>query len=257
VASSRPSGAQSVERALALLRALEGVGGGGAGITELADATGLTVSTAHRLIRALRNEGFAVQDPVSGRYHLGPALVVLGQRAAGTLGFDRLRPLLAEVVDATGESANLGVLTAGEVLVVLDVPSPRPLRFDQSEGTRVPAHTSAMGKALLAFAADPAAAVRALPPLEPHTERTITSPDQLLGELARTRERGWSLNDGERDPGVRAVGVPLLRPDGSVSAAMALQGPAQRMGEERLPKLVAALQRTAARMSPLLVGPTS
>lgn len=251
MASAR-SGAQSVERAAALLRALELAGATGVGITEVAHEVGLTVSTTHRLARALCAEGLAAQDSATGRYQLGPALVMLGQRAGQALGYDRLRPLLDDMVEATGESANLGILLGAEVLVVLDVASPQPLRFDQDSGTRVPAHTSAMGKVLLAFADDPAAAVAALPPLERRTERTITEPDQLLTDLVVARTRGWSLNDGERDSGVRAIAAPVRRVDGSVGAALALQGPALRLTDERLPQLAAEVLRTTALMAALL-----
>jgi IclR family acetate operon transcriptional repressor len=251
VATTR-SGAQSVERAIAVLRALEAGGAQGAGVTDVAHDTGLTASTAHRLVRALCAEGLAVQDPASGRYQLGPALVVLGQQAARTLGYDRLRPLVARLVEATGESANLGILVGGDVLVVLDVPSPQPLRFDQDSGTRVPAHTSAMGKALLAFAEDPEAAVAALPHLERRTERTITDRQALIEHLAATRRRGWSLNDGERDVGVLAIGAPVHRRDGSVGAAVAIQGPASRLTDERLPTLAELLVRATTDMTAFL-----
>jgi DNA-binding IclR family transcriptional regulator len=246
------SGARSVERAMAVLRAIEAGGAGGMRISRVAQRTGLGVSTAHRLARALCEAGLVQQHPVTERYQLGPALVVLGRRAEQALGYDRLRPLLDDLVGETGESANLGILNGAEVLVVLAIASPQPLRYDQEAGSRVPAHASAMGKALLAYTPDPAAAVAALGTLAAYTERTITDPDALLAHLAQVRERGWAVNDGERDPGVRAVAAPVLSPDGRAVAAVALQGPTVRLTDERLPPLAERVRTTTGAMADLV-----
>jgi IclR family transcriptional regulator, acetate operon repressor len=247
------SGVQSVGRAIAVLRALEAEAVG-LGISEVARRTGLTVSTAHRLARALCDAGLASQDLATERYRLGPALVTLGQRAERALGYDRLRPLMANLVELTGESANLGILAGGEVLVVLSLSSPQPLRFEQRAGATVPAHTSAMGKALLAHAPDPVAAVQALGTLRRYTDRTITDRDALLAELSATRERCWSLNDGERDPGVRAIGAPVLGTDRTAVAAIAVQGPALRLDDVRLVGLSEQVVSAAAQAAQLIVG---
>jgi DNA-binding IclR family transcriptional regulator len=251
MAGSRP-GAQSVQRAIAVLRAIEVGAERGMRISEVAQRTGLGVSTAHRLARALCDAGLVVQDPATEHYQLGPALVVLGRRAESALGYDRLRPVLAQLVEATQESANLGILAGNEVLVVVGIPSPQPLRYDQEAGSRVPAHTSAMGKALLAHAPDRSRAVKDLGVLHRHTERTICDPDALVAHLEEVRARGWAVNDGERDPGVRAVGAPVLTPDGRAVAAVAVQGPAVRLPDDRLPELSEAVMATARRMAALL-----
>jgi IclR family transcriptional regulator, acetate operon repressor len=248
MAEIRP-GAQSVQRAIAVLRAIEGGPETGSRISEVAQRTGLGVSTAHRLARALCDAGLVLQDPATEHYQLGPALVVLGQRAERALGYDRLRPILAQLVEDTEESANLGILAGHEVLVVLGIPSPLPLRYEQEAGARVPAHTSAMGKALLAHSPE---ALGALRDLLRFTDRTITDPTSLAEHLQMVRDRGWALNDGERDPGVRAVGAPVLAPDGRAVAAVAVQGPAVRLPDDRLPELVEHVSSTARRMAALL-----
>lgn len=247
------SGAQSVERALAILRAFE-TSGSDLGVTEIAGRTGLSVSTAHRLTRALCAGGLLRQDPRTERYQLGPTLVVLGHRAGESLGYARALPLLEDLSTKTGESVNLGIRSGSEVLVVLDVASDQPLRFEQAPGTRVPIHTSAMGKCLLAFSGDPAGAVRELRRLDRLTERTITSHDALLEELRRTQQRGWALNDEERHPGVRAVAAPVAGADGTVIAAVAVQGPVIRLTEERVDEVTAHLLEVTAQMAPLLTA---
>jgi IclR family transcriptional regulator, acetate operon repressor len=245
---SRRSGSQSLERAIAVLDCFTRAGRA-LGVSRVAEETGLKVSTAHRLMRALRDAGLLAQDERTERYHLGPALVAMGRRAELSLGFDRLEPELRELSERTGESINVGTRVGNEILVVLHLPSSRSLRFDQPVGSRVPLHASAMGKVLLAFADDAATEVAALGDLDRFTEATITSTRALLEDLAEIRRRGWAVNDGERDPGVRTIGVPLVGGDGRPFAAVALQGPAVRIPDDRVVALAGDLMRTAAGLS--------
>lgn len=249
------SGTQSVDRALAILRSFEDASGD-LGVTELAQRSGLSVSTAHRLTRALCTAGLLRQEPRTERYQLGPALVVLGRRAEEQLGYTRALPVLQELSSQSGESVNLGIRSGDDVLVVLDVASDQPLRFDQVAGTRVPIHTSAMGKCLLAFSADPSTAVSGLPRLARVTKRTITTRTALLAELERTRGQGWAMNDEERHPGVRAVAAPVLGPDGVAFAAIAVQGPAVRVDEAHLEGLAGLVRAATATVAPLLTRTT-
>ncbi|HET6833773.1 MAG TPA: IclR family transcriptional regulator [Acidimicrobiales bacterium] len=252
------SGAQSVERALAVLRCFEQADRS-LGVSGIAATTGLSVSTAHRLTRALCAGGLLMQDPRSERYLLGPVLVVLGRRAEDQLGYARALPALESLAEATGESVNLGIRSGAEVLVVLAVPSRQPLRFDQLAGSRVPIHTSAMGKCLLAFAApEPAGAdaVSELPRLSRFTDRTITRRDQLVAELERTRARGWALNDEERNPGVRAVAAPVLGGSGWAIAAVAVQGPAMRLPNDRLVTVAGQVVEATEAVGPVLRSPS-
>ena len=122
------------------------------------------------------------------------------------------------------------------------------MRFDQPPGTFVPVHASAIGKALLAFAPDPAAEVAELGELGTFTAATLTSPAALLADLEVTRRRGWALNDGERFAGVRTMAAPLLDPTGQPWAGLAVQGPSARLADERLPDLAALLVSAAGTM---------
>jgi DNA-binding IclR family transcriptional regulator len=242
------SGSQSVERALAVLRALA-ASDDDLGVTDIAARTGLSPSTAHRLLQALRLDGLVAQDPRTERYHLGPALVALGRRAEARMPFDHLLPRLQELAAETGESVSLGTRVGDEVLIVLHVDSPHPLRFDQAPGTFVPVHASGIGKALLAFADDPRAEVDALADLGAFTSATLTSREALLADLERTRARGWALNDGERHGGVRTMAAPVRDRAGRAWAGVAIQGPAARLTDSRLEELAPLLLRTVSSMA--------
>ena len=102
-----------------------------------------------------------------------------------------------------------------------------------------------MGKALLAFTADPEATVRGLPDLAALTGHSITSRDGLPRRPRRRADQGWAINDEEREAGVRTVAAPVLGPDGTAQAAIAVQGPTVRMTDNRLPELAAAVRVAA------------
>ena len=223
------------------------------GIVDLAHRLGLSPSTTHRIVRALVEARLLDQDPRTERYRLGVGLAELGLRTLQRLGVEAARPLLEELAAETGESVNLGVRHGGEVLVVLRVASAHPLRVEQPAGSRVPVHTSAMGKAILAWAHDPAEEVDALVELGRRTTRTLTSRTALKRELQRTRELGYAVNDEERNIGVRAVGAPVLDQHGHAFAAISVQGPTVRITDTLVPRLALRVQ-DASRRAAVRVG---
>lgn len=227
------SGTQAIDRALGLLHVFE-TADGDLGITSLAAASGLSVSTTHRLVQALVAAGLVAQDRETERYHLGASLVTLGRRAETRLGFATWVTILEDLARTTGESASLGTRVGAHILVAAHVPSAHALRFDAGVGSRVPIHASAMGKMLLALADDVPAEVAALGELERFTDRTVIDPEALVADLREIRRRGWSLNDGERHDGVRAVAVPIPASAGLPPSAAAVQGPAIRLTDDRL-----------------------
>ena len=159
------TGAQAIERAIAILGCFDGPAD--VGVSEIADRVGITVSTAHRIVRALVAGGLLGQDPTTERYHLGLTTAVLGQLALDRLSLSGAAPRIEALAATTGEAVGLGVRVGDDVMVVLHVASPQPLRFEQRAGARVPLHVSSMGKVLLAFGPQP-------PPLDHYTYRRFT-----------------------------------------------------------------------------------
>jgi IclR family acetate operon transcriptional repressor len=244
-APPRSSSVQSVARAMALLRCFEDAGPE-LTLTAMARATGLTLSTTHRLAGTLVDGGMLARDAGSERYHVGPLVIALARTTAGPERADRAAAVLDGLTRRTGESASLGVGDGHHVVVLVCVESQHALRFDRPPGTLVPAHASAMGRALLAFGAEPvAAAVKALAPLERFTPHTITSQRALIAALDETRARGYSLVDEEQLEGVRSIAVPVRGDDGIAVAAVGIQGPAGRMSDDLIPAMAAAVGETA------------
>ena len=251
--TARATGAQAIERALAVLSVFIQARPE-LGVADVARAVGLSPSTAHRILRALVTGGYLAQNESTNRYYLGRSALLLGQVAQRNLGLEHAHSVLERLGEETGESLNLGVRDGDGVVVALRVPSPHALRFDQPPGTRVALDCSAMGKALLAFGPDPGAELARLGPLEARTPHTHTDPRAVLAELEATRRRGWSMDDEESVVGVRCLGAPVLDGAGRPRAAIALQAPAARMPHSRIealaPSVVAAATEIAGAMPP-------
>ncbi|MEP7090388.1 MAG: IclR family transcriptional regulator [Nocardioidaceae bacterium] len=234
---------QSVDRALALLEALA-LAGRPMGVGELALQTGLAQGTAHRLLRGLQQRGYVRHDD-SRKYSLGTAALRLSDAAQRSLS-SSARPFLAQLVQVSGETANLAVLEGDDVVYVAQVPSPHTLRMFAEVGRHVPPHSTAVGKVLLAgMPRARALAVLRRTGLPRRTPSTITDLDAFIAELDLVREDGWAADEEEQEIGVRCVAVPVRTGD-QVLAAMSLSGPAERFGGGRDPDLVAEMRRVSA-----------
>jgi IclR family acetate operon transcriptional repressor len=235
---TRRSGAQAIERAMTVLRCFDDEVDG-LTLSELAHRTGIAISTTHRILRAMCRAGFLDQDPRTERYFLARATAILGQVAARNLGFEDAQARLERLSVEAHESTSLGIHDGHDVVVLLRTQAAHRQRFDRPQGTRVWMHASAMGKALLAFPrrGDLQASLAALPDLPAFTEHTITRRRALLAELEAIRERGYAVNDREQDLGIRAVGAPILGPEGWAHAAVAVQGPVARVDDARVEAL--------------------
>ena len=240
-----PGGVQSVHRALDLLEVVA-ARGGTLTIGEIAAAAGVPLPTAHRLLRTLVDRGYMRQAP-DRRYALGFRLVPLGASAGSMVGAGAER-VLGRVVDALGETANLAMLDGDRVAYVAQVPGRHAMRMFTEVGRRVHPHCTAVGKAVLSVA--PEADVRALlarTGLPRHTANTITDVDVFLAQLADVRARGYALDEGEQEVGVRCLAVRV--PGGTAQLGLSVSGPAPRMGDELLAEAVPILQAAAEELA--------
>lgn len=240
-ASPRLAGSvQSVDRALSLLEALAQAGSP-VGVGELAERTGLPQGTAHRLLQGLHRRGYVRHD-ASRKYSVGTAALRLGDAAQRSLARSA-RPFLAQLVEASGETANLAVLEGDDVVYLAQVSSPHTLRMFADVGRHVPPHSTAVGKVLLAaMPRERAVALLRRTGLPRRTGATITDLDEFCRVLDAVQVDGWAADDEEQESGIRCVAVPVFSGE-QVVAAVSLSGPAERFGGGRDPGLVATMQR--------------
>lgn len=251
-AATGVAGAQTIQRAFAVLRLFRDHGGD-LGVVHIANELGLNLSTAHRIVRALVAEGYLAQNAESERYYLGTAALLLGRAAHRNFGLDVVYPVLQGLAQQTGESVNLGVL-AGEVAVVVErIESAQPLRFTQPPGTRVVLHASSMGKVLLAFNDEvQRRLLKGKSALTALTDNTVRTVKALRTELDEIQTRGWSTDDEESMRGVRCVAAPICDTAGTARAAIAVQAPSVRVPDERFDELGPEVVRAAKEISTLL-----
>jgi IclR family acetate operon transcriptional repressor len=244
---------QSVERALSLLESLADLGEE-VGVSELRNATGLPFGTIHRLLGTLVLHGYARQNPQTHKYTLGPRLLRLGDAAGRHFG-GWVQPFLTELMEISGESANLVTLDGDHAVYVAQVASRKHhVRMFTEVGRRVLPHSTAAGKVLLAFRPRPAMeALLDRTGLPPRTARTITDRSRFLAELDLVARQGYAVDDGEEEMGVRCLAVPVFGVGDSV-AAVSVSAPDGRLRRDDYERLLPEMMRISAAMTGSLVA---
>lgn len=240
------------DRVLEVLRQLA-LRPAGVGLDELAVALQSAKPTVHRALASLRRAGFAVQD-ARGHYVLGDEFIRLAfTNHEARPDQARVQPLLEQLAERYGETAHFAVLEGRSIVYRAKVdPVAGAAKLASTVGGRNPAHTTAVGKLMLADRLRDDAAVREwvdAEPLEGRTSRTMTSVDELAGELRLIRERGYSTDDQENEVGVNCLAVPIYlsspsTPSGGVSiSALAYRTPLSTLVDD-LPAIQAIVRRT-------------
>lgn len=236
---------QSVERAFELLDIMA-ASGGSIGISELAEAADLPMPTVHRLVGTLVTLGY-VRRLATRRYALGTKLIGLGESATKLIG-GWAKPYLSELVRQTHETSNMAFLEDDMAVYVAQVPSEHAMRMFNEVGQRVLPHSTGVGKALLSQLDDES--VRALvgrTGLAPRTINTLTTLDTLLADLEVIRARGYAIDDGEQEVGVRCFAVPVI--GAPTLTAMSIAGPTARVTLESAEQFVPLLRSAAERLA--------
>ena len=219
------------------------------GVSQLARRLGLGVSTVHRLLVTLTDEGL-LERGERGTYRLGLQMYELGVTVFPNRDLhEAALPVLASLREATGESVQMGVLDQLDVVYVERLEGPRTVRIFHRAGHRLPAHTTSTGKVLLAHL--PAEILQArLVDWQPArlTPHTITDQRVLLDQLGRVAERGWAQNVEESALGAVSVGAPVRDDTGAVIAAISVVGPTAG-ARHTLPRHRAAVIGAAALIS--------
>jgi len=226
------------DRVLAVLIEL-GKHAEGISLDEMAKAVNSAKPTVHRALASLRRAGLAGQDG-RGRYLLGDEFLRMAfayQEAKPD--HLRVQPILSELAERFGETAHYAVLDGTSIVYRAKVdPSVGAMRLTSTVGGRNPAHATAVGKLLLSYELPDLAAVRAWigdRMLERPTEHTASTAEMLHRDLTLIRERGYSLDNQENEPGVNCLAVPVFlsspsTPTGAISiSALAYRTPLENL----------------------------
>ena len=214
-------GVDAVERALTLLEVFTS-GETGFSLKNLASRSDVDKATILRLSVSLERFGYLTRD-VDGSFHLGPTLWRLGSEFRKSLRLGPyIRPVLGNLVAETGESASFYVQRSNSGVCLYRVNSPRLARGHIEEGEIIPLSLGSSGQVLDAYTT------------------------QQGKHVKQIKADGYYISQGERDPDVAGISVPVFGPDSALLGAVSLSGLLSRFGDERLPDLIASVQASAA-----------
>lgn len=246
-------GAQAIHRALTILEVFSTVNPS-VSLTEISEFAGLTVPTAHRMVRALQSRGYVTHDPITGHYSLGPSVMKLAQVLLLRSEQDQLltlsMPHLEALRDLTDETVSLHVAVGSSRVCIAEFVSHQVVKMAMGVGRVFPIFAGAAGKALLSGMDDEVldeilGSETKL--VLPGSSTTITLP-RLKRELMSVREDHYATSDGETVAGAAAIAAPVFGPRG-VEAAINIAGPATRWTRAAMNTAVPKLLETAATIS--------
>lgn len=222
-------------------------------LSELARDLNYPVSTTQRIVNTILDKGYMTKNTITGKYRLGLGLMRLQNSIVENYSIVEIaKPFMEAMVDETRESSNLGILDGKEVIHVYRVESPEVLKATNILSFRLPAHTSATGKLLLAF--EPIENIYRLfnKELKPCTENSIRNREQLIIELENIRKMGYAVDNEEGYHGVMGIAVPILDYKGSVLASLSLVSPTLRVNSEKISEQLKSLYKHSSGISKVL-----
>jgi len=248
------SSVQVLDRSLKLLELVAEADG--AVLTDLADQSAMAPSTVHRLLTSLAQHGMVAHDSETGAWTIGVKAFEIGTaylrfRKLGTIS----RPFLKQLMEETGETANIAIEEDGDVVFISQAESHAPMRAFFRPGRRGPIHASGIGKAIISTWPDSRiATVLGDRTLQHFTEKTRDTLSALLKDLVEIRSRGWSIDDEEHTLGMRCVAAPIFDEYGDAVAGISVSGPAVRMPDAKVDALGPVVRAAAEELTKAMGG---
>ncbi|MDX2970889.1 IclR family transcriptional regulator [Kribbella solani] len=216
---------QSVDRAIRILGVLQGARR--LSLSDLAARLDLPPSTVHGILKTLQAHGMVLQDRDSNRYQLGPAVLKLGNVYLDTLELrSRAVTWSEELARRSGHAVRTGVLTHDEVVIIHHEPRPDGSRQMPEVGIVIPAHASALGKAMLAYLPDQLDELLAKGPLRSMTSETVIDGDELRKQLDEVARDALAAEREEAVLGEAGLAAPIFDASGLVVGAIGIVLPA-------------------------------
>lgn len=220
---------KSADRLMAVFEYLAEHGTGT--LAEIARDLELPTSSAYELLATALRRRFLALDDGTRTYRLGMRFKQIAQSTVGDAPLVELaQPLMDKLVAITQETVQLAELEGISNRYLAISESPHPMKLVSAVGSHLPAHTTGLGKALLAGLPDEEIRRRLEGvELEAVTENTITDPEELVREVQRIRQHGFGEDREEYVVGCRCIAMPIHGPAGDVVAAMSISVPTPRL----------------------------
>ncbi|MGW5188072.1 IclR family transcriptional regulator [Kribbella sp. NPDC004138] len=244
-----PQGVKSAERTLDVLELLAGTEER-LTLSDIARRLGMPKSSLHKLLGTMERRGWVETDEIShSRYRIGLRALLAGTRYVDVDKIvEMVQPILTALTDQLQEASHLGRLDGADVVYLAKRESPHPLRMYSAVGRRLPAHATAMGKAMLAQRSWEEVDQLLPAPLRSLTPATITDRRKLRSELETIRANGFAVDDEESADLMRAVAIVLPTP--GASNAISVSAPSARLPLERTTEVAELLHRLADTFPP-------
>jgi len=223
-----------------------------AGVTEVAEELGVNKSTAYRILETLIATNMVAQDKETSKYKLGPGILRLSDRLVRNINLISIaKPYMARLVDITGESAHLCMLSNDSAVVIEQMMSDSRLAVHAKIGNVEPLYCSSVGKCLLAYSPeDIQESIIARLKFESFTKKTITTPETLREELKKVADRGYAVDDGEVSEDVMCIAAPVFNNAGDAPYSLGISCPKSRItGEGKVNKIAKEVAQTARKLS--------
>ena len=240
---------KSLDRAIIVLQRLGEIGG--ATLSGLASDLGQSQATVYRVLITLEGRGLVEFDKAAQVWNVGAGAYLIGAHfLRRTSLVDRARPILRQLMQETGETANLGIEKDGEVLFVSQVETHSNIRAFFPPGSLSEMHASGIGKALLAFMPqDRRETVLAGHGLTRYTDQTLTDRAALDQDLNSSRTRGYAVDADEKTQGMRCIAAPVYGAYGEAVAGLSVSGPTSRITDSAIPRLAEYVTDAARQLS--------
>ncbi|MCY4305414.1 MAG: IclR family transcriptional regulator [Aestuariivita sp.] len=240
---------KSLDRALMILETLSN--SRSSTLTELANTSGQVPATVYRVLITMEKRGIVEFEEASQTWTIGANAYLIGSRfLRRTSLVGRARPVLRRLMDTTGETANLAVERDGQVLFLSQVETQETIRAFFPPGTLSPMHSSGIGKALLAqFSESRLKAIVRAHGLPEFTKNSITNFESLICDLEEIRQRGFSIDNEERNDGMKCVAAAVFDSNNEAIAGLSISGPTSRLPDDRIISLGKEVKRAALDLS--------
>lgn len=219
-------------------------------LTQISEQIGINKSTVHRLLATLERSQFLERDTLTGVYRPGNRLLQLAHLALENNDLRRLAiPFLRLLSELHRENVNLSILDGTDVVYLEVIESPQRVKLAAVTGQRLPAFCTASGKSILAFLPDEIVKQSLARGIPQYTQRTLTSPGDLLEDFVRTRERGFAISEQEFEEGINAIAAPIFNAGHQPIASISVAGPAYRLSKERMLEISPSVIDTAHKIA--------
>jgi IclR family transcriptional regulator, KDG regulon repressor len=240
----------AVERTLLILEAVAQREGGMSN-ADFSRKLKIPKSSASYILRTLEQHAYLRRDRDDGKYRLGMKVLSLSRAALSGVDIREVAlPIMRHLVDQIHLTTHLAILDHEEAVYVEKVEAPSFIKMDTWIGRRMEVHSTAVGKALLAYLdAEERETILRHRGLKKLTPYTITSVAKLMKEFERVRQLGYSVDDEENSLGARCVGAPIFNSQGQVEASLGSTGTITAVPRDAVPRLAEVVKEAARRIS--------